>query len=200
MKIIFLDIETNGLDPQRHVPIEIGILIYDLDKNDEFEAFTSFIALDAEDKKNSCLTAMQVNGIVDRIPKDAPEIDMVERAIEMFFLQNNISSENCFFLCQNPTFDRPFFHKIIPQIRMNHLGWPYHWLDLASMYWFKSITNGLKLQSTKCILSKDSIAKCLGMDPEPMPHTAIQGAAHLAKCYLILTGNWKESKLSTIRK
>jgi len=39
------------------------------------------------------------------------------------------------FICQNPHLTGYFFSQLIDSDTQELLSWPYHWLDLASMYW-----------------------------------------------------------------
>ena len=114
-----------------------------------------------------------------------------------FFLENDVVRGKAVFICQNPSFDRQFIHKLLPQSKMNQFNLPYHWLDLASMYWARTIdvskpVNGHNLP--RCSLSKDNIAKDLGLPPEQSPHKALGGVAHLISCYTALM-NMKSSLL-----
>ena len=66
------------------------------------------------------------------------------------------------FICQNPGFDRAFFTQVVGVYTQERLNWPYHWLDLASMYWtavyHKLASQHLSLPE-KMSLSKNDIAK-----------------------------------------
>lgn len=65
---------------------------------------------------------------------------------------------------------------------MNELGMPYHWLDLASMYWAKVIAKKKQIPEELSI-SKDKIASVLGLPEESIPHRAVNGVNHLMLCY-----------------
>ena len=66
----------------------------------------------------------------------------------------------------------------MPVETQQELELPYHWLDLASMYWAKILTpqevNGRVIRYHPSIhippLSKDAIAHGLGIPPEEKPH------------------------------
>jgi DNA polymerase-3 subunit epsilon/oligoribonuclease len=69
--------------------------------------------------------------------------------------------------------------------------WPYHWLDLASMYWALEIKKSQNLEYSlpdEILLSKDNIAKSLGLEQEAKPHRAMHGVDHLLLCYTHLVG------------
>ena len=99
-------------------------------------------------------------------------------------VENGVVKDKAFFVCQNPSFDRPFFLQLISQERMKELNMPYHWLDLASMFWIKFFGSFTSCSPEEVYsLSKDSIAKYFGLDPEVRPHRALNGVNHLIECY-----------------
>ena len=92
---------------------------------------------------------------------------------------------------QNPSFDRAFFAQIIDPDLQEKLLWPYHWLDLASMYWAKALTKE-KTEANKMPwvtgLSKDKIATVYKLPAEGKPHRAMNGVDHLILCYEVIVG------------
>ena len=86
------------------------------------------------------------------------------------------------FICQNPSFDRAFFCQLIDSDKQELLNWPYHWLDLASMYWATSLKQGRLPWETG--FSKDRIAAVYQIGPEKKPHRAINGVDHLLSCVI----------------
>jgi hypothetical protein len=60
---------------------------------------------------------------------------------------------------------------------------PYHWLDLASMYFVQRLVFEQKKQEFSLKLSKNAIAKALSLPIESIPHRAMNGARHLLLCY-----------------
>lgn len=62
---------------------------------------------------------------------------------------------------------------------------PYHWLDLASMYWMVIHEEG-SIKDAEISVSKDSIARRLNLPVEEKPHRAINGVQHLIECYRAL--------------
>lgn len=178
MKHVFLDTETTGLDFNLHVPIEICLIISDSDNN-IVDFYHSFINISEEDYKNADPQALKVNGFsLSECRKNENDLSKTKEGIVNFLQYNEINKDNSFFMCQNPSFDRPFFQKIVDLETQKQLNLPYHWLDLASMFW-------IEFSSQKVItsLSKDSIAFELGLPPEEKPHSALRGALHLYECY-----------------
>lgn len=205
MKAVFVDIETTGLDFDRHVAIDIALIIVDLNDYTDVHEYTSCIRCDDSDWWYSDPKALEVNGYNSlNHPKIAQDDWIVSEQIEDFLRRHEIVKGKAFFICQNPSFDRPFFLQLMCHEKMIEMDLPYHWLDLASMYWIKFFGSFYPIPSPYCIipemaseisLSKDSIAKHLGLSPEEKPHTAIRGARHLLDCYRAVCGNnfrWPE--------
>jgi DNA polymerase-3 subunit epsilon/oligoribonuclease len=124
--------------------------------------------------------ALAINGITFQDVKDAPQPDSICGDLAELFLTHDIHKRNSVFICQNPSFDRGFFPQIMPVETQHDLELPYHWLDLASMYWALC-----RMASTQLVppLSKDSIAAYLGIAKEENPHRALNGVHHLIACY-----------------
>ncbi|HEY5234979.1 MAG TPA: 3'-5' exonuclease, partial [Rhabdochlamydiaceae bacterium] len=83
-------------------------------------------------------------------------------------------------------FDRIFFSQLVDPDIQESLNWPYYWLDLASMYWAKSIRKGKqdpKHYPWVTGFSKDRIAAVYHLPAEEHPHQAMNGVDHLLLCY-----------------
>jgi DNA polymerase-3 subunit epsilon/oligoribonuclease len=137
--------------------------------------------------------ALAVNGITLEEVVNAKMHNEVCEDLTDMFLANDIHKSNAVFICQNPSFDRIFFNQIMPVETQEELELPYHWLDLASMYFARSLNvenpvNGHNLPHL-IRLSKDSIASYLGIPPEKKPHRATNGVHHLIECYTALMYN-----------
>ncbi len=183
---IFLDIETNGLDPFIHCPLEISLVIKGLTTKKEVANYTSFIIPSEDEWQKSSPQSLKFTEIsLKMLKKSGKEKTDVKDEIIHLFKKNNISRENSVFICQNPSFDRPFFSKIIDVQTQENLNLPYHWLDLASMYLSKRLIKS-NLNYTLA-LSKDAIANDLGIVSEEKPHRAKNGVDHLISCYMAVT-------------
>ncbi len=199
MKAVFIDIETTGLDFDKHVALDVGIIIVDLNDFTDIKTYTSCILRHAFDWYRADKKALEINGYTrENHSPNAKEHILVSQEIEEFLVSNEIKRGKSLFICQNPSFDRPFFHQLLSQERMNDLDMPYHWLDLASMYWIKFYGSYRPIPCPDCIiiglnyeisLSKDSIAKSFGIPAEIKPHKAMGGCIHLFECYKAISGN-----------
>lgn len=199
MRGIFIDIETNGLDPDINSPLEVCVSLYDLHTMMCIEEYTSFIRCTRRQWHwGSDPKALAVNGIQFFEVQNAPDIDVVCECLADFFLSNDVHKGNSIFICQNPSFDRSFFNQIVPVETQQELELPYHWLDLASMYWARSIdvnkpVNGHNFPSL-IRLSKDAIASYYGLPIEGKPHRAKNGVHHLIECYKAMMYNDPSSR------
>ncbi len=75
-------------------------------------------------------------------------------------------------------FDRAFFIQLVHVELQRAMHWPYHWLDLASMYF--ALYPDIKKEAD---LSKNQIAKALNLPVEREPHRAMNGVNHLMECF-----------------
>lgn len=189
---IFLDTETNGLNPYKHKAIEIAFKIVDVESSQVIESYESIVFQTYDEWQNSDLTSLQINGFNWEQVSFGKKIETISEEIQACFLKNNIQRGNAVFICQNPSFDRAFFAQFVdPDLQEKKL-WPYHWLDLASMHWAARL---LQKQKDKSLsnpweigLSKDKIAAFHKLHPENKPHRAINGVNHLLQCYEAVIG------------
>lgn len=183
---IFLDLETSGLDNTCHRVLEIAFKIVRLETGEELDSYDSLVCQPREVWNLHDPVSIQVNGMsFERISQGTSE-ETVSEAIISTFQKHNISRDNAVFICQNPSFDRAFFSQLVDTYKQEEFRWPYHWLDLASMYWvneLQAIVQEGRPFPEKISLSKDAIAAKHGLAPEASPHRAINGVEHLILCY-----------------
>lgn len=188
---IFLDSETNGLNFQRHRILEIAFVIVDV-LNGEIKArFNSLVSVTPEEWLRSDPESLKINGFTWEEVVGGATPQTVGTQIQDIFAKNQIRRGEAVFICQNPSFDRAFFSQLVDVDLQEKLSWPYHWLDLASMYWTESIKKrelGGKQFPWETGLSKDRIAIANGLPCEKSPHRAMNGAEHLLLCYKSVVG------------
>lgn len=179
---VFVDIETTGLDFRKHVPLDIAVSIVDMSDISVIATYSSLITCNAYAWSNASDEALRVNGYdIDNHFHSKSAFD-VGIEIENLFKKYVIEKGKAFFICQNPSFDKFFFGMIVDLYAARNRNLPYHWLDLASMYWIRFY--GCCYPTPECLsLSKDSIAESFGIPPEIKPHKALGGVAHLISCY-----------------
>lgn len=178
---VFLDTETNGLNWQMHDILEIALEIVNLSTGEVLDSYSSFIQMTREEwekgnKKSLAYTGISYEDLKEGKPKKSVKTDILN-----LFKKYSIQRGQAVFICQNPTFDRIFFSKLIDVEIQDRFLLPYNWLDLASMHWSKEIGNGTLPSSIE--LAKDKIAANFNIPPEKKPHRAIQGVKHLIECY-----------------
>lgn len=184
---IFLDTETTGLNPKKHTTIEISYRIIDLITSHEKGSFNSIVKIDKETFSKADPSSLNVNGFTFEEIEKGLEAEEIKKTIVSTFTSLDIVRSKAVFICQNPSFDRAFFAKMIDTDEQEKRKWPYHWLDLASMYWAICLKND-KTYPWKTGVSKDNIAVSLGLSKEPYPHRAQNGVDHLVACYEKLIG------------
>ena len=188
---IFLDIETNGLNPFKHKAIEIAFKILDMETGVLVDTYQTILYQSYDEWQNSDLSSLQINGFNWEDVSFGIPYEIASKEIQECFSKNKIKRDKAVFICQNPSFDRAFFAQIISPDLQEKLLWPYHWLDLASMYWTSAL---LKKRSDSSPypwetgFSKDKIAKVYNIASESKPHRAINGVDHLILCYQAVIG------------
>jgi len=186
MKGIFLDLETNGLDPYSHAPIEIACICVNLHDMSPIFEYSSFIKMSKREWAFRDLSSMLINEIEFSDVLKAPSAFSVGCKIIDLFVSNGVNRFNSVFICQNPSFDRMFFTQIVGTDEQEKVEMPYHWFDLGSMAWMRYFAKHTKYIGYVVTLSKDNIARQFGIPPEEKPHRAMNGVKHLMECYKAL--------------
>jgi oligoribonuclease len=188
---IFLDSETSGLHFHTHRIIEIALQIVDILDGQVLDTFESVVLTTPDEWKQSDPESLKVNGFTwEEVSKGASPSDVGVK-IQEVFANNQIQRNKALFICQNPSFDRAFFSQLVDPSLQEKLLWPYHWLDLASMYWASAIQRGADGTGNypwETGLSKDKIATTYSLPKEKQPHRAMNGVAHLLLCYKAVVG------------
>lgn len=185
MLLIFLDTETTGLNPELHRAIEIAYKIVDNETHTTLVTYESKITQTREVWGAADPRSLEINGFSFEELLGGKSEKTVASEIITDFTHVQLATKGGVFICQNPSFDRIFFNKLISTELQNDYHWPYHWLDLASMYWSFAQMKNQKIHKEE-ELSKNNIAKKLGLPKEPLPHRAMNGVNHLMECYTTL--------------
>ncbi|MBI3901312.1 MAG: 3'-5' exonuclease [Chlamydiia bacterium] len=193
MRAVFLDTETNGLNPQTHHIVELAFKIIDLETEALLTSYEKMIFLPEDLWAKSDPASLKINGFSwKEIEEKGETPELIREEIIQCFEQFEIKRKKAVFICQNPSFDRIFFSKLIDADRQEALFWPYHWLDLASMYWALSLNQARQNKGPPpwtTGFSKDSIASHYQLAPEEKPHRAMNGVSHLLLCYSAMLGS-----------
>lgn len=188
---VFLDTETNGLNSQIHKILEIAFKIVDLRTGEVKKDFQSLIAQPIEAWEKSDHESLRINGFTWDEVKQGRSTRHTSQQIIDLFAECGIRRKKAFFICQNPSFDRVFFSQLIDADTQELLSWPYHWLDLASMFWAISMAkakDGEHPLPWEIGVSKDTIAAHYKLPLEEKPHRAMNGVEHLLLCYRAVVG------------
>jgi len=188
---VFLDTETNGLNSQIHRMLEIAFKIVDLSTGEVKANYQTLIAHPIEMWEKSDQESLRINGFLwEEVSKGKTPRHVSQTIIDLF-TQWNIRRKKAVFICQNPSFDRVFFSQLIDADTQELLSWPYHWLDLASMYWAIAMKKATQNQGPLpwvTGVSKDQIAAQYRLPEEKKPHRAMNGVEHLLLCYEAIVG------------
>lgn len=186
MLAIFIDIESTGLDPKVHGVIDIAIKLVNLSTNSVEGSYQSVVNIASNEWEARDPESIKINGYSSGTLSLGKKREQVTREIIEFFKKNKIVRKKAIFICQNPAFDRIFFAQLVDFSQQERLFWPYHWLDLASMYWafsYKKFRDENITFPETFSVSKNEIAEKYGLPSETHPHRAINGVDHLIKCY-----------------
>jgi oligoribonuclease len=175
MLAIFLDIETTGLDPYRHCPIDIALKIVDTSTGETKAIYKSVIKQGEEQWQKRDLESMKINGYTWEQVQLGKDISKVSEEIIHLFTENGIQRGEAVFICQNPAFDRGFFNHIIPVYTQEKLNWALLVKNQGDI-------------PKKTSLSKNSIAEQYQIPEEVKPHLAMNGVNHLIECYIAVLG------------
>ncbi len=186
MLAVFLDTETSGLNPYKHSILELAYKIVDVETGELKCAYDAVIAQSQANWQRADPSSLQVNGFTWEQVSEGLPLKSVSGATITAFAQHGIKRGEAVFICQNPSFDRAFFSQLVDPDLQESLGWPYHWLDLASMYWATHIKKTPQPWVTG--LSKDNISEAHQLSPEKKPHRAMNGVDHLILCYDAVVG------------
>lgn len=157
--IIFLDLETSGLDSSKHEILSIGAVKED--------GTTFEVKVHPMNIKDADPVALQINGY-NR--KDWEEAFLLPNALRL--LSEFAKGENM--MAYNVSFDRSFLEKAYKDCNMVY-PFHYHHYDMLSIAWFT--LPGLPSYSLK------NVCKHLGIDPEPAIHDALTGAQKAFEVY-----------------
>lgn len=189
---IFIDTETTGLNPFRHRVLEIAIKVVDLDSGCLHGRISMTVRQPFYVWLRHDPASVQVNGFSWKEMRQGVSEKAAGRAIEAFFLKEGLIRGRAVFIAQNSSFDRGFFAQLVDTSRQEALNFPYHWLDLASMFY--ALEGNTILSDADAHLSKNGIAKAHGLPPEATPHRAMNGVDHLIACFKEVTGKgWSQA-------
>lgn len=202
-QLLFIDLETTGLIPERHAIIDICLVLTDV-KGTELTRFNSKINPTAQQLDDADPRAMKVNGYYERQEEweeNAIESYQVEAAIgstfDGYFSQQTLPdgsgrNRKQKILCVgwNVPFDIGFFNR-----NYSFSNWTlgYHGLDLLSLGW-DHLHEFLVDESTQLPRSihLEDLCKVLNVDVDNnLRHTAEGDVNLYLECYKKLVNDWE---------
>jgi DNA polymerase III epsilon subunit-like protein len=179
--LCFIDIETTGATLGMHEIIDIAVIR--TDPTGETLQQTWHKLIQPKHPELMSPEASKINGFS---PQRWAYADESSSALWREFasvVRNSVA------VCQNPSFDRGFISLAAGAYGIQHLDVDYHWIGIESLAWplygFKEIPN----------LRLESICERFGLPPEPMPHTALNGAKKCREAYKALMVYYAQSEL-----
>lgn len=158
--IAITDVETTGLDPQKHEIVEIGLVLIDQETGEVID--TLDIKVRPEHIETADEVALKLNGYNEADWQDAASI------LEAIALYGE-KAQNAIFCSHNVTFDWSFILEAFKRAGLKS-SLDYHRLDLFTLIWSK--TRDSNIES----FNLSRVAQFLGLPEEPLPHRAINGA------------------------
>lgn len=166
--LVVTDVETTGFDADIHEIIEIGLVVADqqtLKIKDEWS-----VKIKPRRLRTAAEKALKVAGY-NKL--DWLEAVTLKEAMEVYAKK----TRNAIFVAQNSFFDWSFLSQAFKETGVeDHTD--YHRVDLFTMGWSKS----RELRGLKKFTLKE-MCEYFDIEPEPMPHRALNGAK---KAYEVL--------------
>lgn len=167
--MIVLDVETTGVDPQRHSIVSIGALDFLEPKNNFYQECKIWDGtLVAEE-------ALKINGFSLKEILD-PNKQTLESTLKNFiYWAKDIDDKTI--AGQNPAFDRDFLITSLQRCGIKYIV-GHRTIDLHSLCYSHYLKRGLNppIKDGRTNLNLDKILNYVGLPEEPKPHNALTGA------------------------
>jgi oligoribonuclease len=108
MLAIFLDIETTGLDPLKHSPIDIALKVIDTSTGEIKGSYQSVIKQEEDQWNKRDPESIKINGYSWEKLLQGKDLSLVSYEVLNLFKSLGIKRGEAVFICQNPAFDRVF--------------------------------------------------------------------------------------------
>ena len=175
-KRVFIDLETNGLEPSKGaIILQIGALT----DNEDDPVFYDTVLPTNEQYARSSPEAIKVNGLTWEVlqEKGRPWQDVKDDFVRWL---DQIVIHECVFVGQNPAFDMKFLRYHVPEVEF--LGAPVaNPIDIRNMYSTavrKGLVNPVESGRTGHVISRS-----LGVEEESEVHDALGGAEVVKRNY-----------------
>lgn len=172
LDLCFLDIETTGSIFGFHEIIDLAAIRTNPDGTEIHQIFQFKISPQHPDRISE--RAREVTGYSNGAWHDARKSDHI------FWTEFSAFAKGCVPVCHNPSFDRSFVTLTAARAEVNDLGLDYHWIGTESLAW------PLYREGAIAKLSLATLCEYLRIPPEPLVHTALNGAQACRCVYLAL--------------
>lgn len=183
--LCFLDIETTGTVFGVHEIIDLAAIRTSPDGTQIRNVFQHKIA--PQHPERSSERARQITGYSISAWRSARKAD------HSFWTEFASFARECVPVCHNPSFDRAFVTLAASSVEVNDLGLDYHWIGTESLAW------PLYLRGHMVQFSLATLCDYLGVEPEPVIHTALNGAQACRRIYLALMSHLCEHLSEHVR-
>jgi DNA polymerase III epsilon subunit-like protein len=181
-KILYLDIETTGLNPENgHVILSIGAVADRKVKKNPVVEFYGLICPTPQQFSRASQEALQVNGATwDVLREQGRPFADVRDDFLRFLVDNGLLAGKTMLVGQNPEFDLEFLDCYMGG-ELRFVGFPFE--DVYDNRDFYSILVNRRQMPLIRRRSGDAISEALGLEPEPKPHNALTGARTARRNY-----------------
>jgi len=167
--IALTDLETTGDIFTTHEILEIGLILF---RQDSLEIVDTFEAkVKPEHPEIFVPAAIERNGYKK---EDWTEARPLKEVLEIY----SSKTKDAIFCAYNVSFDWGFMNEAFKKTKVKDLM-DYHRIDIMSMAFYKYLD---KIES----LSMSKVSKLAGIEAEPLPHRALNGAMQGYKLYKAL--------------
>lgn len=174
-KILYLDIETTGLNPLNGaVILSIGAVVDRKTKRNPIAEFYGLIKPTFSEWEIASPKALEVNGLTyEYLQEHGKPFSDVRDMFISFLVEMGITGNKAIVVGQNPNFDMSFLRQYM-LAELAFIGFPFH--EVYDNRDFYSILENRRVVPLLKGRSGANIAAALGVEPEPEPHNALEGA------------------------
>lgn len=170
--MIIVDVETTGLNPEKHSIVSIGAISFFNPAEYFYEECSVF------DGAEITIEALQVNGFTEKeiTDKNKKSLESITRAFLLWI--GNFDDKTL--AGQNPSFDRNFLKASADRYKIewiSHNRGVDRTVDLHSLCY----AHHLKRRLVPTDLNTNKILNYVGLSDEPKPHNALTGAKMVAE-------------------
>ena len=180
--MIVVDVETTGIDPDRHSIVSIGAVDFLHPERRFYEECCVWAGAHISEE------ALVINGYTKEQVTDASKKSLEEILTDFFAWVEE--SEGHTVMVLHPIFDLSFLDESAERYHLQ-LPFPKRSLDLHSICFAHMVARGIvpPIHNKRSDLNSDKIMQYVGIPTEPKPHIALNGAVYEAEAFSRLLYN-----------